>query len=63
MVECESYTKADLEYTGEVLIDTWWNVNTTETRRATPGDAVLIDTWWNVNGTGVHGYRSGAFEF
>ena len=49
MVECESYTKADLEYTGEVLIDTWWNVNTTETRRATPGDAVLIDTWWNVN--------------
>ena len=49
MVECESYTKADLEYTGEGLIDTWWNVNTTETRRATPGDAVLIDTWWNVN--------------
>ena len=22
-----------------VLIDTWWNVNTTEVRKATPGDA------------------------
>ena len=38
-----------LEYDILVLIDTWWNVNTTEARKATPGDAVLIDTWWNVN--------------
>ena len=46
-----------------VLIDTWWNVNDDSSSLATSMLKVLIDTWWNVNGTGVHGYRSGAFEF
>ena len=33
----------------KVLIDTWWNVNTTEVLTTEARKAVLIDTWWNVN--------------
>ena len=32
-----------------VLIDTWWNVNTSEIKRSYQTAYVLIDTWWNVN--------------
>ena len=33
----------------EVLIDTWWNVNTSDNFQVSSADKVLIDTWWNVN--------------
>ena len=32
-----------------VLIDTWWNVNLTNTWSTGWWVVVLIDTWWNVN--------------
>ena len=32
-----------------VLIDTWWNVNSTWEWEENGGCLVLIDTWWNVN--------------
>ena len=32
-----------------VLIDTWWNVNTTTRIITAMTTSVLIDTWWNVN--------------
>ena len=32
-----------------VLIDTWWNVNTTIKVQLYADGKVLIDTWWNVN--------------
>ena len=35
-----------------VLIDTWWNVNTTTRIITAMTTSVLIDTWWNVN-TGI----------
>ena len=34
---------------GNVLIDTWWNVNEKEDAYIYSIDRVLIDTWWNVN--------------
>ena len=34
-----------------VLIDTWWNVNTTTRIITAMTTSVLIDTWWNVNKT------------
>ena len=49
MVECES-TYNDLKnVTTEVLIDTWWTVNTDTCDQKPSSEAVLIDTWWNVN--------------
>ena len=33
----------------QVLIDTWWNVNTFKIYDSTVVVSVLIDTWWNVN--------------
>ena len=33
----------------DVLIDTWWNVNTHQSPDAKTDSTVLIDTWWNVN--------------
>ena len=49
MVECESerYFKR-LDFTN-VLIDTWWNVNTNKLGAGVDAVEVLIDTWWNVN--------------
>ena len=32
-----------------VLIDTWWNVNTSGRLLRGMHGIVLIDTWWNVN--------------
>ena len=32
-----------------VLIDTWWNVNTSCLFMIIRSAPVLIDTWWNVN--------------
>ena len=49
MVECELKTNQRNKSSKSVLIDTWWNVNETAVKIATPGNAVLIDTWWNVN--------------
>ena len=34
---------------GEVLIDTWWNVNDKFVQWWDDDEVVLIDTWWNVN--------------
>ena len=33
----------------EVLIDTWWNVNSDTIEPNIFAIFVLIDTWWNVN--------------
>ena len=41
--------KSDVTVKDTVLIDTWWNVNTTEVPTTEAQKAVLIDTWWNVN--------------
>ena len=34
---------------GQVLIDTWWNVNADRRKQKIKRNIVLIDTWWNVN--------------
>ena len=49
MVECES-GYADRRGTNrQVLIDTWWNVNSGRGSDTDMTSTVLIDTWWNVN--------------
>ena len=49
MVECESIYHMSIFSDDKVLIDTWWNVNTTLSILKTEKLSVLIDTWWNVN--------------
>ena len=49
MVECESFINHFLQVFQLVLIDTWWNVNTSEGSYPQTEGLVLIDTWWNVN--------------
>ena len=49
MVECELIRKRMTAQIFLVLIDTWWNVNTSKPARYYTFDIVLIDTWWNVN--------------
>ena len=49
MVECE-YQQLRLSHKiNNVLIDTWWNVNTNNESAFFNFSIVLIDTWWNVN--------------
>ncbi len=38
-----------MEFRVIVLIDTWWNVNSTANCDRLFAPSVLIDTWWNVN--------------
>ena len=49
MVECEFYNDTLMEAMKDVLIDTWWNVNTNVQPVCGQSVMVLIDTWWNVN--------------
>ena len=49
MVECELLWAHQYNKRVSVLIDTWWNVNSTRARARSLSDLVLIDTWWNVN--------------
>ena len=49
MVECEYICSSGSMSSLEVLIDTWWNVNTITNTRSATEQMVLIDTWWNVN--------------
>ena len=49
MVECEYNAVTDTFEETQVLIDTWWNVNTLQSPDAKTDSTVLIDTWWNVN--------------
>ena len=41
-----------------VLIDTWWNVNSIVNILTTAAFTVLIDTWWNVNVITIFGIAS-----
>ena len=46
-----------------VLIDTWWNVNTSCLFMIIRSAPVLIDTWWNVNkGSDLDQYGDNEFE-
>ena len=36
------------------LIDTWWDVNFSNSSSTQPLAAELIDTWWDVNLLGIH---------
>ena len=49
MVECECKCFASYSGAVEVLIDTWWNVNSNNNGGVQVDTIVLIDTWWNVN--------------
>mgnify|MGYP006994341523 CR=1 FL=1 len=49
MVECECFSIGRRYWIVCVLIDTWWNVNTTILLVVEVLLNVLIDTWWNVN--------------
>ena len=49
MVECKSDYFYYLKQQIDVLIDTWWNVNTNNLVTNKASVTVLIDTWWNVN--------------
>ena len=49
MVECELKKLNEAKRKGEVLIDTWWNVNKYDADGKPKLYDVLIDTWWNVN--------------
>ena len=49
MVECEFIKFTNIAGIGNVLIDTWWNVNGETLNFVVRGFCVLIDTWWNVN--------------
>ncbi len=51
MVECEYKNLSALDTWKLVLIDTWWNVNSSYKQSLKGGNFVLIDTWWNVNKT------------
>ena len=42
-----------------VLIDTWWNVNSTLVFSEKVVAMVLIDTWWNVNQSNQNGKTHG----
>ena len=49
MVECEWLSTVSVCDKTMVLIDTWWNVNHSNSYRHYAEACVLIDTWWNVN--------------
>ena len=49
MVECEFFVDTVDWGWFVVLIDTWWNVNSTVNTPRRFNLCVLIDTWWNVN--------------
>ena len=49
MVECEYIQQSKILNPNKVLIDTWWNVNTSSPYVSGNTALVLIDTWWNVN--------------
>ena len=49
MVECEYRKLTSYGFTYIVLIDTWWNVNSSSVFQNFYAGEVLIDTWWNVN--------------
>ena len=57
MVECEFIILVCAITYSSVLIDTWWNVNSSVRVFLLVPASVLIDTWWNVNDDGkrVHG--------
>ena len=60
MVECEFTVGGYVSSTFFVLIDTWWNVNSTSVFSEKVVAMVLIDTWWNVNTS--HLIRVALFE-
>ena len=49
MVECEFDEVLEELSDFQVLIDTWWNVNSNYILAEFEDVIVLIDTWWNVN--------------
>ena len=49
MVECEFEKFWKTRKRENVLIDTWWNVNSNKLGAGVEAVEVLIDTWWNVN--------------
>ena len=49
MVECEFRNFNLINGIRNVLIDTWWNVNCSTSKKIDASSTVLIDTWWNVN--------------
>ena len=57
MVECECSLRGDSFEHYQVLIDTWWNVNSFMKPINQITNAVLIDTWWNVNGNRGLGWK------
>ena len=63
MVECKSDYFYYLKQQIDVLIDTWWNVNTNNLVTNKASVTVLIDTWWNVNQASHCISESGRFGF
>ena len=51
ILECKFFTDKKMVAHAGVLIETYWNVNSTLTLFAPVADLVLIETYWNVNVT------------
>ena len=49
ILECKSQSARSCGWCDKVLIETYWNVNTSRACVTEGGDLVLIETYWNVN--------------
>ena len=49
ILECKYTCLRDCIQDGKVLIETYWNVNVSNSKNKVCSDRVLIETYWNVN--------------